>query len=162
MPPSSSLDDMAQPYNDDDEYQAYKRSRRSQSPERLPLRRPPKSRVAAPSVPQRSRTPEIVDSTFEKDRRRRQQEEDRKSKVAEMLKAAAAAAEAAAAAPPAPKEEESSKKKSSKPKQTKEEKEALKEKRLMKLVGAVVVKCLSKYQKQMDHDAFKEHAKHVS
>ena len=89
---------------------------------------------------------------------------ENKNKVEEMLKAAAAAAEAAVLAPPPPPstDEDLTKKKPSKPKQSKEEKEALKEKRLMKLVGAVVVKCLSKYQKHIDHDAFKEHAKHVS
>jgi hypothetical protein len=36
-----------------------------------------------------------------------------------------------------------------------------KEKRLLKLVGAVVVKCMSKYQSQMDHEVFKKHAKEV-
>lgn len=46
--------------------------------------------------------------------------------------------------------------------QTVEEKEANKEKRLLKLVGAVVVKCMSKYSKSMDHDMFKKHAKEVS
>ena len=44
---------------------------------------------------------------------------------------------------------------------SKEEKEANKEKRLLKLIGAVVVKCMSKHQKQMDHDMFKKHAKEV-
>ncbi|CCM05915.1 uncharacterized protein FIBRA_08153 [Fibroporia radiculosa] len=58
---------------------------------------------------------------------------------------------------------ESSRKKPSKnKKQTKEEKEANKEKRLLKLVGAVVVKCMSKYQHQMDHDVFKKHAKDLT
>ena len=38
---------------------------------------------------------------------------------------------------------------------------ANREKRLLKLVGAVVVKCMSKYQSQMDHDVFKKHAKQV-
>jgi [histone H3]-lysine36 N-trimethyltransferase len=42
-----------------------------------------------------------------------------------------------------------------------EEKEANKERRLLKLVGSVVVKCMSKYQKDMDHDLFKKHAKEV-
>lgn len=42
-----------------------------------------------------------------------------------------------------------------------EEKEALKEKKLLKLIGAVVVKTMSKYQKQMDHEAFKKYAKEV-
>lgn len=46
-------------------------------------------------------------------------------------------------------------------KQTPEEREANKEKRLLKLVGAVVVKCMSKHQAQMDHDMFKKHAKEV-
>ena len=56
----------------------------------------------------------------------------------------------------------SSRKKSSKHKhQSTEEKEANKEKRLLKLIGAIVVKCMSKYQKQMDHDLFKKHAKEV-
>ncbi|TFK48255.1 hypothetical protein OE88DRAFT_1762721 [Heliocybe sulcata] len=72
-------------------------------------------------------------------------------------------AEAAAAA------EESAKKKSSSrshshshKKQSKEEKEAMKEKRLQKLVGAIVVKCMSKYSKQIDHDLFKKHAKELT
>ena len=46
-------------------------------------------------------------------------------------------------------------------KETVEEREARREKRLVKLVGAVVVKCMSKHQKRMDHDAFKKHAKEV-
>lgn len=44
---------------------------------------------------------------------------------------------------------------------TSEEKEALKEKKLLKLVGAVVVKSMSKYSKQIDRDTFKKHAKEV-
>ncbi|OBZ74746.1 Histone-lysine N-methyltransferase, H3 lysine-36 specific [Grifola frondosa] len=57
----------------------------------------------------------------------------------------------------------SSRKKSSKHrKQSKEEKEANKDKRLLKLVGAVVVKCMSKYQKRMNHDVFKKHAKELT
>ena len=43
-----------------------------------------------------------------------------------------------------------------------EEVEQLKEKKLLKLVGAVVVKCLSKHRDRMDHDTFKKHAKEVS
>ena len=42
-----------------------------------------------------------------------------------------------------------------------EEKEALKEKRLLKLIGAVVVKCMSKHKEQFDHDSFKKYAKEV-
>ena len=45
---------------------------------------------------------------------------------------------------------------------SKEEKEALKEKKLLKLVGAVVVKCMSKYRDHLDHDAFKKHAKDLT
>jgi histone-lysine N-methyltransferase SETD2 len=44
---------------------------------------------------------------------------------------------------------------------TSEEREANKEKRLLKLVGAVVVKCMSKHSKAMYHDVFKKHAKEV-
>ena len=43
-----------------------------------------------------------------------------------------------------------------------EEVEQLKEKKLLKLVGAVIVKCLSKHRDRMDHDTFKKHAKEVS
>jgi len=42
-----------------------------------------------------------------------------------------------------------------------EDKEANKEKRLMKLVGAVVVKYMSKHAKSFDRDGFKKHAKDV-
>jgi len=84
-----------------------------------------------------------------------------------------AAASAAAASrppppplpPPPPEGNGTSRKKSSKPPkkpQTKEEKEANKEKRLQKLVGSVVVKCMSKYQKQLDHAQFKKHAKELT
>jgi len=44
---------------------------------------------------------------------------------------------------------------------TSEEKEANKEKRLTKLVGAVVVKSMSKYAKGIDREGFKKHAKEV-
>lgn len=42
-----------------------------------------------------------------------------------------------------------------------EDKEANKEKRLMKLIGAVVVKCMSKHSKSFDREGFKKHAKDV-
>ena len=48
-----------------------------------------------------------------------------------------------------------------KPGLSKEEKEALKEKKLKKLVGATVVKTMSKYQKYLDHEQFKKYAKEV-
>lgn len=90
-----------------------------------------------------------------------------RQEIAAIIAAASAATAAAAALPPPPLPEQngtSRKKSSSKPPkkpQTKEEKEANKEKRLQKLVGSVVVKCMSKYQKQMDHTQFKKHAKEV-
>lgn len=76
--------------------------------------------------------------------------------------AAAAAAEAKAKAQAA--EERAARKKSKTPKKalTPEEKEANKEKRLLKLVGAVVVKCMSKYAKSLNHDLFKKHAKELT
>jgi len=49
-----------------------------------------------------------------------------------------------------------------KEKKRKEDREANKEKRLLKLVGAVVVKCMSKYRAQLSVDMFKKHAKEVS
>lgn len=45
---------------------------------------------------------------------------------------------------------------------TPQAKEALKEKRLLKLVGAVVVKCMSKYAKSFDRDNFKKYAKELT
>jgi nitroreductase len=48
-----------------------------------------------------------------------------------------------------------------KPSLSKEEKEALKEKKLKKMVGAVVVKTMSKHREYMGHDQFKEYAKEV-
>ncbi|TCD67121.1 histone methyltransferase set2 [Steccherinum ochraceum] len=94
--------------------------------------------------------------------------------IAEASAAAAAASEAASAAAAAAeaekvaKAEEAAKRKEAKARskhhkhQSKEEKEANKEKRLLKLVGAVVVKVMSKYQHQIDHDSFKKHAKELT
>ena len=98
--------------------------------------------------------------------------EEMRTKLARIIADAAAAAEAervraadeaaAAAAAAAKAEAARAARKSSKHKKsTPEEKEANKEKRLLKLVGAVVVKCMSKYQKDMDHELFKQHAKEV-
>ena len=86
--------------------------------------------------------------------------------IAAAAKEAAAAEAAAAASVEQTKPSESgsgSRKKQKAPKKgsTPEEKEANREKRLLKLVGAVVVKCMSKYSKSMDHDLFKKHAKEV-
>ena len=79
--------------------------------------------------------------------------------VAAAAAEAEAKAKAEAAAEKAAKRKERALKKSH---STPEDKEALKEKRLMKLVGAVVVKCMSKHSKAFDRDSFKKHAKEVS
>ncbi|KAG9311141.1 hypothetical protein JVU11DRAFT_9056 [Chiua virens] len=101
----------------------------------------------------------------------------RKSEVADIIAAANAAAEAeaarlaavtvaAAAATTAtiqlPPEVVKRKPKAPKKTQSKEEKEANKEKRLLKLVGAVVVKCMSKYAGKLETDAFKKYAKELT
>ncbi|KAH7882045.1 hypothetical protein F5I97DRAFT_1817718 [Phlebopus sp. FC_14] len=89
---------------------------------------------------------------------------DKRKEIADVIAAATAAAEVEAA-PTQPTPPVEIKRKSSKPSrkhQTKEEKEANKEKRLLKLVGGVVVKCMSKYSKQMDHDQFKKYAKELT
>ncbi|KAJ7153499.1 histone methyltransferase [Mycena crocata] len=80
-------------------------------------------------------------------------------KAAEDAAAAQAAAAAKAAPPP---REHKRKHRSSKKAQTSEEKEANKEKRLLKLVGAVVVKCMSRYGKSLERDTFKKHAKELT
>ena len=53
------------------------------------------------------------------------------------------------------------KKKKRAPALSAEEKEKLKEKRLMKLIGAVVVKCMTKYAKGLSKEMFKKYAKEV-
>ncbi|KAJ7454891.1 hypothetical protein B0H11DRAFT_2067935 [Mycena galericulata] len=83
--------------------------------------------------------------------------------VAKKAEEDAAAAEAAAAAKLVPSGKEHKRKhRSSKKAQTPEEKEANKEKRLLKLVGAVVVKCMSKYGKSLERETFKKHAKELT
>ena len=74
---------------------------------------------------------------------------------------AAAIAEAKAKTDAAAEKAARKKEKSTKISLTPEQHEANKEKRLLKLIGAVVVKCMSKYSKSFDHDAFKKHAKEV-
>ncbi|KAG6374133.1 hypothetical protein JVT61DRAFT_4779 [Boletus reticuloceps] len=95
----------------------------------------------------------------------------KKREIADIIAAANAAAEAeaarlAAAAAVATLEPppEVVKKKSKAPKkpQSMEEREANKEKRLLKLVGAVVVKCMSKYSGKMDNEMFKKYAKELT
>ncbi|KAF8192677.1 hypothetical protein K438DRAFT_2017875 [Mycena galopus ATCC 62051] len=75
--------------------------------------------------------------------------------------AAAAAVAAAQAAKSTPREHKR-KHRSKKPKETSEEKEANKEKRLLKLIGAVVVKSMAKYGKSLERDSFKKHAKELT
>ncbi|KAG6836961.1 hypothetical protein H0H93_000353 [Arthromyces matolae] len=85
--------------------------------------------------------------------------------VAKAKAEAKAAARAAKVAKHEASKQESSQRKRqkvTKKPHTEEEKEAMKEKRLLKLVGAVVVKCMSKYSKVMDHDQFKKHAKELT
>ncbi|KAJ7730702.1 histone methyltransferase [Mycena maculata] len=83
-------------------------------------------------------------------------------KAADDAAAAAAAQAAAAAAKLTPSKEHKRKHRPPKKAQTPEEKEANKEKRLLKLVGAVVVKCMSKYGKSLERDTFKKHAKELT
>ncbi|KAG6866333.1 hypothetical protein C0991_005800 [Blastosporella zonata] len=84
------------------------------------------------------------------------------AKDAEAAAVAKAEAKAARAARHAAKAENRKKTKLQKKVHTEEEKEALKEKRMLKLVGAVVVKSMSKHSKAMDHDQFKKHAKELT
>ncbi|ESK96718.1 histone-lysine n-methyltransferase [Moniliophthora roreri MCA 2997] len=57
------------------------------------------------------------------------------------------------------KDKDKDRKKSS---QSSAEREANKEKRLQKLVGAIVVKCMSKYAKSLEHEMFKKYAKELT
>ncbi|KAI5119568.1 hypothetical protein M0805_005632 [Coniferiporia weirii] len=84
------------------------------------------------------------------------------AKRLEEEKAAAAAAKAAAEAAESARKSKRPRDKAKRKSLSIEEKEGLKEKKLLKLVGAVVVKCMSKYQKRMDHDTFKKHAKELT
>ncbi|CAA7262089.1 unnamed protein product [Cyclocybe aegerita] len=83
--------------------------------------------------------------------------------AAEEAAVAAAAAEAKAkaevAAEKAARRKERALKKAT---MTPEEKEKNKEKRLLKLVGEVVVKCMSKHSKTFDRDSFKKHARELT
>jgi histone-lysine N-methyltransferase SETD2 len=80
------------------------------------------------------------------------------------MAAAKAEAEAKAAADKAARVEKKkarAAKKAAEKKMSEEQKMAMKEKRLLKLVGAVVVKCMSKYAKGLNRDQFKKYAKEV-
>ncbi|KAA1474184.1 SET domain-containing protein [Dentipellis sp. KUC8613] len=86
---------------------------------------------------------------------------------AEAAAAAAKAAEEAAKKAARSKEskeerERRRRERKEKEKKRKADREANKNKRLLKLVGAVVVKCMSKYRSQMEVETFKKHAKELT
>lgn len=71
---------------------------------------------------------------------------------------------ASAKLPPAPDKEKKEKDvsgRSGRPKEPSTRPKATKEQRLLKLIGPIVVKCMSKYQSQLEHNTFKKHAKKV-
>ncbi|EIW56542.1 SET domain-containing protein [Trametes versicolor FP-101664 SS1] len=133
---------------------------------------PPKHDIKYESAPVA-----YVPDLYQREQNRRAAEAQRQQDVAKIIAAAAAAATAEANKPkPEPKasssrkshrdraerEREREARKAAKArhkKLSKEEREANKEKRLLKLIGAVVVRCMSKYKDQMDHDLFKKYAK---
>ncbi|KAJ2934753.1 hypothetical protein H1R20_g2333, partial [Candolleomyces eurysporus] len=81
------------------------------------------------------------------------------------MAAAKAEAEAKAAAEKAARIEKKkarAAKKAAEKKMSEEQKAAMKDKRLLKLVGAVVVKCMSKYAKGLSRDQFKKYAKELT
>ncbi|OSD00004.1 hypothetical protein PYCCODRAFT_1437753 [Trametes coccinea BRFM310] len=138
-----------------------------------------------PSTLQRPKTPPKLDmylapqpDPYQKEMARRAAEARRQQDVAAIIAAAAAAAEAAKKStaepeskpkdgwsnvyPPRSSEKSKASSSSRHKKLSKEEREANKEKRLLKLIGAVVVRCMSKYKDQMDHDLFKKYAKELT
>ncbi|PPQ98680.1 hypothetical protein CVT24_003307 [Panaeolus cyanescens] len=80
----------------------------------------------------------------------------------EEAAAAQAAAESKAAAAAEAEKAARRKERSAKKHLSPEEKEARKEKRLMKLVGDVVVKYMSKHASSLDHDSFKKYARELT
>ncbi|TBU31316.1 hypothetical protein BD311DRAFT_863539 [Dichomitus squalens] len=128
----------------------------------------------------------VEPNSYQKTMMQRQVEARKQQEIADIIAKAAKAAEEASKPKPAPqaatvdslfgllpkrepirdwdrkKKSSSSSSKHKKPHQSKEEKEANKEKRLLKLIGAVVVKCMSKYKDQMDHEHFKKYAKELT
>ncbi|KAI0742842.1 hypothetical protein C8Q80DRAFT_1107924 [Daedaleopsis nitida] len=161
----------------DDDARPSKRSRSEDDD--FPKWVPPSEHIRPKTPPPVEFTPAYFAPTeYEKTMAHRAAEVQRQKDVASIIAAAAKAAEEAAKSkppPPEPKAKQpkqssstshrSHRKKSSSSKHkklSKEEKEALKEKRLLKLIGAVVVKCMSKYKDQMDHDSFKKYAKELT
>ncbi|KAF8630263.1 hypothetical protein AX17_005449 [Amanita inopinata Kibby_2008] len=88
---------------------------------------------------------------------------EHRQSIQAIIDQAAAAEEAAVAAEKA-QQTSTVRKKPKPPKKSlsHEEKEANKEKRLLKLIGAVVVKCMSKYAKSLNRDLFKKYAKELT
>ncbi|KIK92193.1 hypothetical protein PAXRUDRAFT_830188 [Paxillus rubicundulus Ve08.2h10] len=131
-----------------------------------------KFQLAAPRLRQTTPPPQSQNGDHARRTGDLHRQSQNKKEIADIIAAANAAAEAeaaclaaaAAAAAAAPPATEAVKKKSKPPRkhQTKEEKEANKEKRLMKLVGAVVVKCMSKYSGKMETEMFKKYAKELT
>lgn len=76
-------------------------------------------------------------------------------------KALAAEEEARQAAEAKARKEQERRERKAQPKPTAEEKEALKEKRLQKLISPIVVQCMSKYKKELTTEQFKKYAKEV-
>jgi [histone H3]-lysine36 N-trimethyltransferase len=115
----------------------------------------------SPGELERQAVQTIIPSQMEKDRLHQKSVREIITAAADAVAAeeAAAIAEAKAKADAAAEKAARKKEKSTKISLTPEEHEANKEKRLLKLIGAVVVKCMSKYSKSFDHDAFKKHAK---
>ena len=166
-------------FNHDEDERPSKRSR--------PEEEYPRFVLPSESMP-RPKTPPPIDyvverSLYQKELMQREAEARRQQEVAAIIARAAKAAEEASKPKPPPqtstvdslfgllpkpqaikdwdRKKSSSSSKHKRPHQSKEEREANKEKRLLKLIGAVVVKCMSKYKDQMDHDQFKKYAKEV-
>ncbi|EIW76613.1 SET domain-containing protein [Coniophora puteana RWD-64-598 SS2] len=123
-------------------------------------------------VPPPPTPPAVVPPQMEQKKTAEQMRMDIAAVIAQANAAAEAEARAqvtATAAKPPPieprkerKERKERREKREKKRQSAEEKEAGKEKRLMKLVGAVVVKCMSKHSKHFDRDQFKKYAKELT
>jgi len=145
---------------DGDETRPTKRSRYTDLPTSIDIK--PLGRSALSSTPKSELT-----TPKEQTKLTRTVRQPSRKEIAAIIAAASAGAATVPLPPPPPPEENGTSRKKStskltKKSQTKEEKEANKEKRLQKLVGSVVVKYMSKYQKQMDHTQFKKHAKELT
>ncbi|KAF6750904.1 histone-lysine N-methyltransferase [Ephemerocybe angulata] len=135
--------------------QALKKEREAMMMMRLEVEVPvyvaPKTRVAVPQGPTRSRSSrkqrsrsgsrqKLPSGTARKETERAERHARKKAKA----------------------EKEKEKKKKVTTEQREAEKQANKEKRLLKLVGAVVVGCMSKYAKNLNREMFKKYAKELT